>query len=86
MGDVALGIPPRGDPSREHAGEDQAGDDGLVAITGGFRLVPASAPPVACAAGTAGTVYYDSDINEPCMCNATNYVLMKDMSTTTGCS
>lgn len=51
-----------------------------------FILAIASAPPAACAAGTKGAMYYDSDINKVCICNATNYVLMNDDSTTTGCS
>lgn len=51
-----------------------------------FRIVGGSAPPAACAAGTKGTVYYDTDINKMCVCNGTNYVLMNDDSTTTGCS
>lgn len=50
------------------------------------RIVPSSAPPVACAAGTEGTIYVDSDIHKACICNATNYVLMNDDTTTTGCS
>lgn len=51
-----------------------------------FRIVGGSAPPVACAAGTKGTLYFDTDINKFCACNGTNYVLMNDDSTTTGCS
>jgi hypothetical protein len=51
-----------------------------------FRIVGSAAVPVACAAGTKGTIYYDTDINKMCVCNGTNYVLMNDDSTTTGCS
>lgn len=50
------------------------------------KLTGASAPPVACAAGTAGTSYFDSDIAKTCICNGTNYVLANDDTTTTGCS
>ena len=57
-----------------------------VAIIGAFKLTKSSAPPVACAAGTEGTVYLDSDIHKLCVCNATAYVLVNDDSTTTGCS
>lgn len=53
-------------------------------FTGAFKLAGAAAPPVACAAGTAGTIYYDSDVNELCVCNASGYVQIDDM--TTGCS
>ena len=61
-------------------------DEVLVAATAAFRVAIASAPPVACASGTKATLYYDSDINKMCICNGTNYVLMNDDSTTTGCS
>lgn len=61
-------------------------DAASTTILGAFRLTGSTAPPVACAAGTAGTMYYDSDINKTCICNATNYVLMNDDATTTGCS
>lgn len=50
------------------------------------KLTGATAPPVACAAGTAGTSYFDSDIAKTCICNGTNYVLANDDTTTTGCS
>ncbi len=55
-------------------------------VTGSLILPIASAPPAACASGTKGTIYYDSDINKLCVCNATAYVLVDDSSTTTGCS
>ncbi len=45
-----------------------------------------SAPPNTCAAGTEGSTYTDSDIHKRCICNGTNYVLMNDDTTTTGCS
>ena len=51
-----------------------------------FYPAKASAPPVACAGGTAGGEYYDTDINKLCRCNGTNFVLANDDSTTTGCS
>lgn len=59
---------------------------GTVQLSTLTQLVGTSAPPVACAGGTAGTIYYDSDINKLCVCNATNYVLVDDATTTTGCS
>lgn len=59
---------------------------GSTTVLGTLILPIASAPPAACAAGTKGAVYYDSDINKLCLCNATNYVLVNDDSTTTGCS
>jgi hypothetical protein len=63
-------------------------DDDSVAVgaAAAFYVAIAAAPPVACAAGTKGALYYDSDINKLCLCNATNYVLVNDDSTTTGCS
>ncbi len=61
-------------------------DAGSTTIIGGLRLTGASAPPVACAAGTGGTIYFDSDISKLCVCNGTNYVLVDDATTTTGCS
>jgi len=59
---------------------------GSTTVLGTLILPIASAPPAACAAGTKGAVYYDSDINKLCLCNATNYVLVNDDSTTAGCS
>ena len=59
---------------------------GSTTILGTLVLPIASAPPAACAAGTKGAIYYDSDINKLCLCNGTNYVLVNDDSTTTGCS
>lgn len=41
-----------------------------------------SAPPVACAAGKAGAIYYDSDLNEPCFCNGTDWKKFSDAATT----
>lgn len=67
------------------ADEVTVGTD-TTTILGSFILPIASAPPAACAAGTKGAVYYDSDINKLCVCNATNYVLINDDTTTTGCS
>jgi hypothetical protein len=59
---------------------------GSSTFIGAVKLTGAAAPPVACAAGTVGTIYVDSDIAKACICNGTNYVLMNDDSTTTGCS
>ena len=59
---------------------------GSSTFLGSLILPIASAPPAACASGTKGTLYYDSDINKLCLCNGTNYVLVNDDSTTTGCS
>lgn len=59
---------------------------GSSTFLGSLILPIASAPPAACASGTKGTIYYDSDINKLCLCNGTNYVLVNDDSTTTGCS
>lgn len=53
-------------------------------FTNGVQAVGTATPPVACSAGTAGTIYYDSDVNELCVCNASGYVQIDDM--TTGCS
>lgn len=63
-------------------------DDDSVAVgaAAAFYVAIAAAPPVACAAGTKAALYYDSDINKICICNGTNYVLINDDSTTTGCS
>lgn len=59
---------------------------GSVTLTGSLILPIASAPPAACSSGTKGTIYYDSDINKLCVCNATDYVLVDDATTTTGCA
>lgn len=59
---------------------------GATTLLGQLVLPIASAPPAACGAGTKGSIYYDSDINKLCLCNGTNYVLVNDDSTTTGCS
>lgn len=58
--------------------------ENAVALTGALKLPSGTAPPVACAAGTKATIYYDTDLNELCICNATNWLEIKDM--TTGCS
>jgi hypothetical protein len=55
---------------------------GVSTFLGSLILPIASAPPVACAAGSKGTIYYDSDLNELCVCNATDYKQIDDMSTT----
>jgi len=74
-------------------GVDAAGGTDEVTITDDkvavsdealFYTATASAPPAACAAGTAGALYYDTDVNELCVCNATNWLKISDMST--GCS
>lgn len=49
-----------------------------------LRLTPSSAPPVACAAGTEGGLYFDSDTHLLCACNASAWVQVADGST--GCS
>lgn len=70
-------------------GTDELGiAEDSVSVSAGiaFRIVGGTAPPVACAAGVKGTLYFDTDINKMCVCNGTNYVLMNDDSTTTGCS
>lgn len=59
---------------------------GRVDFTGVVVTPVAAAPPVACAAGTEGSTYIDSDVDFPCYCNGTNYVKFTDNSTTTGCS
>ncbi len=41
-----------------------------------------TAPPVACAAGKAGAMYYDTNVNELCICNGTNWLEISDMATT----
>ena len=61
------------------------GDDGQIVIgntRGSLRLKPRATIPIACAAGTEGTVYLDSDTHKPCYCNGTNYVLFSDDTTT----
>lgn len=59
---------------------------GSSTFLGSLILPIASAPPAACAAGTKGTIYYDSDANVLCVCDATSYKLVADQSSTTGCS
>lgn len=49
-----------------------------------LRLEPKATPPVACAAGTEGGLYLDSDTHLLCVCNATGWVQVADG--TTGCS
>lgn len=55
-----------------------------VTLYGAFRLTPFSAPPVACAGGTEGALYMDSDTHLLCVCNGTGWVQVADG--TTGCS
>lgn len=59
---------------------------GTIQLSTLTQLAGSSAPPVACAGGTAGTIYFDSTISKLCVCNGTNYVLVDDATTTTGCS
>lgn len=59
---------------------------GTTVVAGTFRITAQSAPPVACAAGTKGTIYIDSDVNFPCHCDGTSYKKLTDNTTTTGCS
>jgi len=51
---------------------------GVSTFLGSLILPISSAPPIACAAGSKGTVYYDSDTNLVCVCNATGYVQIAD--------
>ncbi len=70
-------------------GTDEFGiAENAVSVSTGiaFRLVGGTAPPVACGAGVKGTLYFDTDINKLCICNGTNYVLVNDDTTATGCS
>jgi hypothetical protein len=39
-----------------------------------LRLSPQSSPPVACSAGTAGTIFYSSLLQDVCVCQGTSYV------------
>lgn len=55
-----------------------------VAATVMLRLVPQATPPAACAAGTEGGLYLDSDTHLLCVCDATGWVQVADG--TTGCS
>ncbi len=57
---------------------------GSTTVIGAFMITKSAAPPVACAAGTEGTLYLDSDTHLLCVCNATGYVQVADG--TTGCS
>jgi hypothetical protein len=44
----------------------------VVKVNDALQLNPRSAPPVACgSAGTAGSMYFDSDSNSFCGCNGT---------------
>lgn len=47
-----------------------------------FYPPKASAPPLACSAGVSGAIYYDTDLNEPCFCNATDWKKFSDATTT----
>ena len=48
----------------------------------GSGFITSAWPPVACAGGTEGRAYMDTDLHLPCVCNATNWVQMDDFSTT----
>lgn len=77
------------DPATLSVGGDPAEltiDTASTTVVGAFRLTGSAAPPVACAAGTAGTLYYDSTVNFTCICNGTAYVRTTDDTTTTGCA
>lgn len=53
-------------------------------VVGLLQITKASAPPAACAAGTEGGLYFDSDTHVLCACNASAWVQVADGST--GCS
>lgn len=68
-------------------GTDEIGiSENVVSVSTGilFRIVPTAAPPAACAAGTEGGLYLDSDTHLLCVCNASGWVQVADG--TTGCS
>ncbi|MFH1781547.1 MAG: hypothetical protein ABH835_02960 [Patescibacteria group bacterium] len=44
-----------------------------------FKLTPTATPPETCTdIGIEGSMYYDSDLNLPCVCNGTNWLQMDD--------
>jgi len=51
-----------------------------------IKLQGISSPPETCSASFAGAIYYDSNVNYHCSCNAVNWVRMSDPTDTTGCS
>ncbi|MCR4275068.1 MAG: hypothetical protein NUW02_03460 [Candidatus Campbellbacteria bacterium] len=56
---------------------------GETALQGRVRLVPVSAEPVACAAGSAGTIAYSDLSDYLCVCDGASYVQVA--STTQAC-
>ena len=60
--------------------------DGEISFQGPTRMNDGTAPAVACSVQMKGIFYFDTDINKACICNGTDYVLMNDDTTTTGCS
>lgn len=48
----------------------------------GMLFIPVAAAIDTCAAGTKGLVYYDTTGANLCVCNGTNFVDVKDASTT----
>lgn len=51
---------------------------GETILQGRARFAPAEAEPVACGAGTAGTVVYSSGAHALCVCDGTDYVQVSD--------
>lgn len=67
------------------AGQIDIGGDGGVLISNSLlQLTPSSDPPAACAGGTEGGLYLDSDTHLLCVCNGTGWVQVADG--TTACS
>ncbi len=47
-----------------------------------FYPPKSATPPLACSAGVSGAIYYDTNLNQPCFCNATDWKQFSDASTT----
>jgi len=62
----------------------EATGGGEVALSERVRLVPVGIEPVACGAGTSGTILYNDLFNYLCVCDGTNF--MQVASTTQFCS
>lgn len=45
------------------------------------KIQNSAAPVVSCGSSRKGLMYYDTDTNKPCYCNAVNYVLFSDDTT-----
>lgn len=56
----------------------EASAGGEVTLVDRVRLQPVNSEPIACGAGTTGTIFYNNTNGYLCVCDGTNHVKMSD--------